>query len=241
MISATAAPDEVIESEAVAPLRVVLADDHALVRAGIRALLAGIAGIEVVGEAHDGHEVVDLVEKLHPNLVLMDIAMPGLNGLEASARVVKSSPATAVIILSMHSSEVYVNRALRAGAAGYILKGAFTGELEQALDAVGHGEKFISSAVSHYFSDPVNVMVKSKEKETDEVTRYNSLPLRQRQVLQMIAEGLSTKEIAKKMTLSPKTVKTYRVEMMSRLQIHDVAGLVRFAIRSGLVIDDVAP
>ena len=117
MISATAAPDEVIESETVAPLRVVLADDHALVRAGIRALLAGIAGVEVVGEAHDGHEVVDLVEKLHPNLVLMDIAMPGLNGLEASARVVKSSPATAVIILSMSFRGALLTRRVCGAAA----------------------------------------------------------------------------------------------------------------------------
>jgi DNA-binding NarL/FixJ family response regulator len=221
--------------------RVLLADDHHLVRAGIRALVTSFNNYEIVAEAGDGIEALQLLRQHKPDIALLDIAMPGLNGLEVTAAINKVLPCIQVIILSMHSSEVYVNRALRAGAAGYILKGAFTGELEQALDAVGRGEKFISSAVSHYFSDPVNVMVKSKEKETDEVTRYNSLPLRQRQVLQMIAEGLSTKEIAKKMTLSPKTVKTYRVEMMSRLQIHDVAGLVRFAIRSGLVIDDVAP
>ena len=143
MISVTAAPDEVIESEAVAPLRVVLADDHALVRAGIRALLA------------------DLVEKLHPNLVLMDIAMPGLNGLEASARVVKSSPATAVIILSMHSAQEYALQALRAGASGYVLKDADFAELELAIAAVARGETYLSPAMSRHLVADFRRRVKS--------------------------------------------------------------------------------
>jgi DNA-binding NarL/FixJ family response regulator len=229
MTSATAAPDEITESEAVAPLRVVLADDHALVRAGIRALLAGIAGIEVVGEAHDGHEVVDLVEKLHPNLVLMDIAMPGLNGLEASARVVKSSPGTAVIILSMHSAQEYALQALRAGASGYVLKDADFAELELAIAAVARGETYLSPAMSRH------LVADFRRRVADKPDPLERLTSRHREVLQLIAEGNTTKDIAAKLKLSVKTVETHRAQLMDRLDIHDVAGLVRFAIRVGLI------
>ncbi len=212
-------------------IRVVLADDHALVRAGIRALLTGIAGIEVVGEAQDGHEVIQLVDRLRPRLVLMDIAMPGLNGLEATVRIVKKHPGTAVIILSMYASEEYALQALKAGASGYLLKDADLAELELGILAVGRGETYLSPAVSkHLVAD-----YRRRAAGQDQPDPLERLTSRHREVLQLIAEGHTTKDIAGKLKLSIKTVETHRAQLMDRLDIHDVAGLVRFAIRSGLI------
>lgn len=211
------------------PIRVVLADDHALVRAGIRSLLSAIPGVEVVGEARDGHEVIQLVDTLQPRLVLMDIAMPGLNGLEATARIVKSHPRTAVIILSMHAAEEYALQALRAGAAGYLLKGADLAELELAVSAVARGETYLSPAMSkHLITD-------YRRRVADQADPLARLTPRHREVLQLVAEGRTTKEIAAKLKLSVKTIETHRAQLMDRLDIHDVAGLVRFAIRVGLI------
>jgi len=208
--------------EPTAPLRVVIADDHALVRAGLRSLLGGIPGIEVVAEAHDGHEVVELVARLHPNIVLMDIAMPGLNGLDASSRIVKRNPGTAIIIVSMHAAQEYALQALKAGASGYVLKDADPAELELAIAAVSRGETYLSPAMSkHLVAD-----------QPDPLERLTS---RHREVLQLIAEGNTTKAIAAKLKLSVKTIETHRAQLMDRLDIHDVAGLVRFAIRVGLI------
>jgi DNA-binding NarL/FixJ family response regulator len=229
MTSATIVSTEGTDSEAIASLRVVLADDHALVRAGIRLLLDGIAGIEVVGEARDGHEVIELVDKLHPHLVLMDIAMPGLNGLEACARVVKSSPGTSVIILSMHSAQEYALQALRAGAAGYVLKDADFAELEMAIAAVSRGETYLSPAMSRH------LVADFRRRVADQPDPLERLTSRHREVLQLIAEGNTTKDIAAKLRLSVKTVETHRAQLRARLDIHDVAGLVRFAIRVGLI------
>jgi len=212
-------------------IRVVLADDHALVRAGIRALLAGIAGIEVVGEAQNGHEIIELVDKLRPRLVLMDIAMPGLNGLEATTRIVKNHPGTAVIILSMHAGEEYALQALKAGASGYLLKDADLAELELGISAVARGETYLSPVVSKHLVADYRRRAAGQE-QVDPLERLSS---RHREVLQLIAEGNTTKDIAVKLKLSVKTVETHRAQLMDRLDIHDVAGLVRFAIRSGLI------
>jgi DNA-binding NarL/FixJ family response regulator len=213
----------------VSVIRVILADDHALFRAGIRSLLASIAGVEVVAEAADGHEVLRLVDKLRPRLVLMDIAMPGLNGLEATARIVKAHPRTAVIVLSMHAGEEYALQALRAGASGYVLKDADLTELELAITAVARGETYLSPAMSKH------LVADYRRRAAGDLDPLAHLTPRHREVLQLIAEGHTTKGIAAKLKVSVKTVETHRSQIMERLDIHDVAGLVRFAIRMRLV------
>jgi DNA-binding NarL/FixJ family response regulator len=210
-------------------VRVLLADDHTLVRAGLRKLLESIDGMDVVGEAGDGLTLLDLAAKLQPQVVLMDIAMPGLNGLEATARLTKASPDIRILILSMHQNAEYVRQALRQGAMAYLLKDSAPLELELALNAVLRGETYLSPAVSKgVVSDYVH-RLRSDEQPADALTP------RQREVLQLIAEGQSTKEIARRLDLSVKTVETHRTQLMKQLDIHEVAGLVRFAIRAGLV------
>ncbi len=212
--------------------RVLLADDHILVRAGLRKLLESIAGFEVVGEADDGLALLALVEQLQPDLVMMDIGMPGLNGIDATARVMKGWPKTRVVILSMHQSEEYVRQALRHGAAAYLLKDAAPLELEQALAAVMRGETYLSPTVSKgVLNDYVN-RLRQDEQPGDALTP------RQREVLKLVAGGLSTKEIARSLDLSVKTVDTHRSQLMKQLDIHEVAGLVRYAMRVGLISSD---
>ncbi len=210
-------------------VRVLLADDHALVRAGLRKLLESLTNIEVVGEADDGQAVLVLAEQFHPNLVLMDIAMPGLNGLEATARLTKSHPQTRVLILSMHQNEDYVRQALRAGAAGYLLKDAAPLELEHALKAVMRGETYLSPVVSK------GVIGDYVQRLRGEEAPGGSLTPRQREILQLVAEGHSSKGIARQLDLSVKTVEAHRTQIMKLLDLHDVAGLVRYAIRTGLI------
>ncbi|MDR7417914.1 MAG: response regulator transcription factor [Armatimonadota bacterium] len=214
------------------PIRVLLAEDHGLVRAGFKALLASLSGIEVAAETDNGREALDLVESLRPDLVLMDIAMPGLNGLEATARIGKAYPEVRVVILSMHASEEYVMRALRAGAMGYVLKSAGVAELELAINAVMRGETYLSPPISKRLVDDY---IRRTSEEGDPLDR---LTPRQREILQLIAEGRSTKAIAQTLGLSPRTVETHRAQLMERLGVHDVAGLVRFAVRMGLVQPD---
>jgi DNA-binding NarL/FixJ family response regulator len=214
------------------PIKILLADDHTLVRAGIRALLQKINNVRVVGEAETGTEALTLVEQLQPDLVLMDIAMPGLGGLEATSLLTQKFPNTRVIILSMHMEQEYVLRALQAGAKGYLLKGARIPELELAITAVAHGETYLSPAASKL------VVGEIVRRISAEPTPLERLSPRQRQVLKLIAEGATTKEIAQKLSLSVKTVKTHRAELMEQLDIHEIAGLVRFAIRVGLVNAD---
>ncbi len=213
-------------------IRVLLADDHRLVRAGLRALLQSLAGVQVVAEAKNGYEALQLAEQHQPDIVIMDIGMEGLNGLESAARLAKFTPAPRVIILSMHANEEYVRRALQAGATGYLLKGAEPAELELALQAVMRGETYLTPAVS---KQVVQNYLQGSGVKTDPL---QDLTPRQREVLQLIAEGHSTKEIAYKLNLSVKTVETHRGELMNRLNIHDLAGLVRYAIRTGLVTPD---
>jgi len=211
------------------PVRVLLADDHTLVRAGLRKLLESLAGYVVVGEAGDGLQALALAEQLQPQLVLMDIAMPGLNGLEATARLLKMQPSARVLVLSMHQNEEYVRQALRHGAMAYLLKDAAPLELEFALSAVLRGETYLSPAVSK------GVLHDYVQRLLDDEQPAAALSPRQREVLQLVAEGLSTKEIARRLDLSIKTVETHRSQLMKQLDIHEVAGLVRYALRTGLV------
>lgn len=221
------------------PLRILLADDHHLVRAGIRALLEQFPDYEVVGEAASGNEAIRLCESFRPDIVLMDIAMPELNGLEVMASILKTFPGTRIIILSMYSTETYVLRALRGGASGYLLKGSFVPELDLALKAAARGDTFVSSNVTHSLLDILKRDHSGHfQNLASQSDPYDRLTSRQRQVLQLIAEGYTTKEIAEKMAISTKTVKTYRVQLMQELGIHGVAGLVRYAIRAGIVKAD---
>ena len=222
------------------PIRVILADDHALVRAGIRALLASLEGIEVVAEAGDGRQALQLVEANRPDVVLMDISMPELNGLQAVEKITRDFPQVRVIILSMHANEEYVLHALRAGAAGYLLKNAGIAELELAVRSVGRGETYLSPPVSRSVIDNYLRRLGSPAEvgALPPVTPGAQLTHRQREVLQLIAEGRTTQEIAERLQVGVKTVETHRAQLMERLDIHDVAGLVRYAIRIGLISSD---
>lgn len=210
-------------------VRVLVADDHTLVRAGIRGLLEGLDNVEVVGEAGDGQETLRLADEVRPDIVLLDIGMPGLNGLDVAARLTAQHPSTRVLILSMHTSEEYVLRALRAGCAGYLLKGSAVAELEIAVRAVARGETYLSPAVSKHVMDDY---VRRTGGAADPI---DALTARQREVLQLVAEGHTSKDIAERLGLSFKTVEAHRAQIMERLGIHDVASLVRFAVRMGLV------
>ena len=209
------------------PISIILADDHTLVRAGIRALVERLPGAEVVAEATDGREAVSLVREHEPDLVLMDIAMPGLNGLEATARIAREFPKVRVVILSMYANEEYVRGAIDAGAAGYLVKRGATAELQNAIKAIARGEKYFTPAVSPY--------AKRGGRLNSDQTSVERLTPRQREILQLIAERHSTKDIAQILEISVKTVETHRAQLMERLSIYDVPGLVRFAIRAGLV------
>lgn len=211
-----------------AVLRILLVDDHALVRAGMRSLLREIEGVEVVAEASDGAEALRLAARENPDVVLLDIAMKGMNGLDAAARLREQQPGAKVIVLSMHTSEEYVLLALRAGAAGYLIKDSATSELELALRAVARGETYLSPAISRQ-------VVEGYVQRVGAAAAPDPLTPRQREVLKRIAEGRSTKEIAYDLKLSVKTVETHRAQVMERLGIRDVAGLVRYAMRAGLV------
>jgi DNA-binding NarL/FixJ family response regulator len=211
------------------PIRILLADDHALVRAGIRTLLEKIPNVEVVGEASTGRQALEMVKTRLPNLVLMDIAMAELGGLEALPRITKDFPGVKVIILSAHANEEYVIRALRSAAAGYMLKDAATAELELAIRSVTEDKTYLSPSISRTVIDSY------LERVGGPLSPLEQLTSRQREILQSIAEGKNTKEIASDLDISFKTVESHRLQLMERLNIHDIPGLVRYAIRSGLV------
>jgi DNA-binding NarL/FixJ family response regulator len=214
------------------PVRIVLADDHALVRAGIRSVCESDTSLSVVAEATDGAQVIGLVREHLPDLVLMDITMKTLNGLEATRQIRREFPAVRVIILSMHTSEDYVQQALKAGAAGYLIKDAAVTQLALAISAVMCGEIYLSPQIS-------KLVVQSYLQHAGTVVSpLDILTPRQREILELIASGHTTKDIGFRLGLSVKTVETHRAQLMERLGIHDVAGLVRFAIRTGLISAD---
>lgn len=213
-------------------LRIVLADDHELVRAGFRALLERFPDFQVAGEASNGREALRLVEQFDPTVALLDLSMPDLNGLETTVRIAQHHPRTRSIILSMHSDEEYVRHALAVGAAGYLLKNSNAGELELAVRAVARGDTWLSPGVSK----PVAAAYAADRR--NELGPFERLTSRQREVLQMIAEGHSTKAIAQRLALSVKTVEAHRAQIMLRVNVRTLQGLVRYAIRVGIISMD---
>jgi DNA-binding NarL/FixJ family response regulator len=209
--------------------RILLVDDHALVRAGIRALLETLPRTEVVGETGDGLEAVRLAGELAPDVILLDITLPGLNGLEVAARVARLGAGTRVLMLSMHASPEYAARAFAAGAAGYLNKDAAFDELATALESILAGRRYLCLAVD------AGLVAELERRAASGASGLDLLTPRQRQILQLVAEGLGTRQIAERLFLSVKTVETHRGQIMQRLDIHDVPGLVRFAIRHGLL------
>ena len=217
-------------------MRVLLADDHVLVRAGIRALLEALPGLQIVGEFSDGRAALEGLLKDRPDVAFLDIAMPGLNGIEVAERAAREVPSTRVVMLSMHNTSSHVVRALRAGAAGYLLKDAAADELPVLLRAVANGETYLSPAIAKHVVDGFLQRNTTEPEAADNPVEI--LTPRQREILQLVAEGRSTKEVATLLTLSIKTVEAHRSQIMDRLDIHDLPGLVRFAIRTGLVASD---
>jgi NarL family two-component system response regulator LiaR len=209
--------------------RILLADDHALVRAGIRALLQALPGIEVIGETGDGVDALDRVRRSPPDAILLDITLPGLNGLEVAARIERLDVPTRVLILSMHASPEYAARAFAVGAAGYLNKDSAFDELAAALDAIFAGRRYLCRAIDADQVDEYSRRATPGESEIEMLTP------RQRQILQMMTEGHGTRAIAERLSLSVKTVETHRAQIMQRLGIHDLPGLVRYAIRNGLL------
>ena len=211
------------------PIRVLVVDDHTLIRAGIRGLLEKLRGIEVVGEAADGHEALLLADELRPDVALLDIGMPGLNGLEVAARLTRREPPVRVVMLSLHAAAEYVLQALRAGASGYLLKGSAVVELELSIRSVARGDIYLSPRVSR------RVLDEYVHRTGGADNLLTALTPRQREVLQLVAEGHSSKEIAQRLRVSHRTVETHRNQLMKRLDIHDLPGLVRFALRAGII------
>jgi DNA-binding NarL/FixJ family response regulator len=214
---------------AVSPIRILLVDDHVLVRAGIRGLVEDIPGTHIVAEAGNGREAIEAARQHKPDLVVMDISMKELNGIDATQAIVNEMPGTKVLVLSMHSAEEFVRRSIKAGASGYVAKDSLPLELRLAVEALMRGEMYLSSRVSH------QVLAALADPRPEGESSLDSLTLRQREVLQMIAEGKSTREIANALEVSVKTIETHRAALMERLGIHDIAGLVRYAARNHLV------
>jgi DNA-binding NarL/FixJ family response regulator len=211
-------------------IKILLVDDHALVRAGLHKLITGFKGCQIIGEAANGREAIQMARTVVPDIVLLDITMPELNGLDACEKILTESPALNVILLSMHANEVFVGQGLRAGAKGYVLKDAAPEELEIAIRAVANGGIFLSARVSGSSAHPA--------REGGLRSGVAELSQRQREVLQLIAEGHSTRDIAERLHLSVKTIETHRAQIMARLDIRDVAGLTRYAIRAGIIVSD---
>ncbi|HTS16061.1 MAG TPA: response regulator transcription factor [Verrucomicrobiae bacterium] len=214
-------------------ITVVIAEDHHLVRQGVRALLEKDTGIQVVGEAADGHDALDLVQKLLPDILLMDIAMPQLNGAEAVRRLTSMKLRTRVVILSMYSDETMVRQAIQSGARGYLLKQSVAGELLQAVRAVHQGGLFLSSTLPA----PLRASLCSGS-SNQPASGLDQLTSREREVLQLVAEGHTSKAIGFKLGLSEKTIEKHRAQLMKKLSIHDTAGLVRAAIKHRVTFID---
>jgi DNA-binding NarL/FixJ family response regulator len=207
-------------------IRILLADDHAVVRQGFKMILDAEADMEIVGEAANGRQAVDLAEQLRPDVVVMDVAMPELNGIEATRRLASSVPRARVIALSMHKDSVYVREILRAGARGYLLKDSGAADLVAAIHAVASGESYLSPAVSNAVLDDY------RRHATNPIDLLTS---REREVLQLLAEGKTNKEVAGVLNLSVYTVDAHRGRIMEKLNLHSIGELVRFAVRNGLI------
>ena len=212
-------------------IRILLADDHNIIRDGMRLLLERQAGFSVVGEAADGREVVQLAQEQLPDVVVMDIAMPNMNGIEATRRIVERSPAIGVVILSMHYDESYVIRSLKAGARAYLLKDAVKTELIAAIQAVVQGRSYFSPKISRILQEDF-VQLLGRRGADDS---YDLLTEREREVLQLVAEGKTNKEIANHLTLSLYTVDTHRTHILQKLNLHSVPELILYAVRKGII------
>lgn len=209
---------------------VLLVEDHTIVRQGLKRLLEE-RGIDVVGEAGDGQEAVRMARELQPDFIVMDISLPKLNGIDATRKIKKELPEVSVIMLTIHSEESYILKALDAGAKGYLLKDTVADELFNAIGVMEKGEYFLSSSISPGIIDEYKKFV-SKGKKIDEFSRLTN---REREILKLISEGYTSKKIAEMLYISVKTVDNHRANIMNKLNIHDTAGLVRYAIRIGLV------
>lgn len=208
-------------------IKVLLADDHAIVRQGLRALLEGTPDIRVVAEAENGREALEKAKKLKPDVIIMDFGMPGLNGLEGTRKIVSQLPSAKVLVLTMHKDKEYILQFLKAGASGYMLKDTIADELIDAIRAVTTHRRFISPSLS---DDTLDYYLKRLDAGKLD-SPLESLTAREREVLQLIAEGHTNKSIASRLSISVKTVETHRAHLMDKLNIHDQAGLIRFAIQ----------
>jgi two-component system response regulator NreC len=212
-------------------LRILLADDHIVMRTGLRALLERQPNLEVVGESENGRETVALAASLRPDVVVMDVGMPVLNGIEATQMIVTQCPTIAVVILSMHADESYVMRALKAGARGYLLKDSAAADLIGAIQAISQGKSFFSPKVSRILAEDYVRVLKQK----GAVDTYDLLTSREREILQLLAEGKSNKEVATALNISPYTVETHRSHILQKLNLHNSAELVLYAVRKGII------
>jgi two-component system response regulator NreC len=212
-------------------IRIVLADDHSVMRSGLRALLQQYPGLQVVGEANDGREALELVESLKPDVAVLDVTMPNLNGIDAARQIVAKQLGTAIIVLSMHSDESYVLRAMKAGVHGYLLKESAEIDLLHAIQAVTQGKAFFSPAVSRMLVEDYVRQLQDKEIEDS----YDLLTDRQREILQLIAEGKSNKDVANMLNLSLYTVETHRSNILQKLNLHTVPDLILYAVRKGVI------
>lgn len=212
-------------------LRILLADDHTVMRAGLRALLERQPNIEVVGEAENGRQTVELASAHIPDVVVMDIAMPNLNGVEATRRMISKQPAISVVILSMYSDESYVMRALEAGARAYLLKDSAVTDLIRAIEAVSQGKSFFSPKIGRILAEEYVRALKEK----GVVDSYELLTPREREILQLLAEGKTNKEVAASLNLSVYTAETHRGNILQKLNLHSTAELVLYAVRKGII------
>jgi len=212
-------------------IRILLADDHIVMRRGLRLLLESQPGFSVVAEASDGRQAVERAEATHPDVAVLDIAMPNLSGIEAAQRIAAQSPSTAVVILSMHSDEGYVLRALKAGARGYLLKDAAEGDLIEAIQAVNQGKTFFSAEIGKMLVEDYIREIRSRGAEDS----YELLTSREREILQLLVEGNSNKDIAASLNVSPYTVETHRRNLQDKLNLHSLAELILYAIRKRII------
>ncbi len=213
------------------PIRIMLADDHTVIRKGLRALLERQDGFLVVAEAADGREAVEIAASLCPDVAVMDIGMPNLNGIEAARRITEKRPETAVVILSMHADESYVLRALKSGARGYLLKDSPEEDLINAIRAVHQGKAFFSPEISKMLAE--DYMRRMRQRGVDD--SYELLTPREREILQMLGEGKSNKDVATKLNLSLHTVETHRGNILEKLNLHGMAEMILYAVRKGIV------